>query len=260
MDLTQIRLHRRLNRLRHLVEDVGRFVDPTPLVGRSGEDLIQGSPEAESAVADRDLGRDGGPRRFTSTSNSRQLWALSRTRPGSRRAPSDPRASRRSARVCTRSAPPSASAGRRRRPRRRLSGEPRGPALPAGILVCPGRGQPGDDGRREVRGVTPQQGCQRFLEVAGRDAAQVQHRQQRIQAAGAPRPLRQERRGEPNPVLRPARAAISDASACEWQMSPTAGRCRWAASSAPPGSARRTCNRASQPTILPLARSRTAAK
>lgn len=43
--------------------------------------------------------------------------------------------------------------------------------LPAGILVRPGRGQPGDDGRREVRGVTTQQGCQRVLEVAGRDTA-----------------------------------------------------------------------------------------
>lgn len=44
-------------------------------------------------------------------------------------------------------------------------------ALPAGILVRPGRGQPGDDGRREVRGIPTQQGGQRVLEVAGRDAA-----------------------------------------------------------------------------------------
>ena len=62
-----------------LVQHVGGLVHPAALVTRAGIDLVERLPEAERAVADRDLGRDGSPRRFTSTSSSRQLWALSRT-------------------------------------------------------------------------------------------------------------------------------------------------------------------------------------
>ena len=46
---------------------------------RAGEDLVNGTPEAERAVADCDLVVMASPRRFTSTSSSRQLWALSQT-------------------------------------------------------------------------------------------------------------------------------------------------------------------------------------
>lgn len=45
-------LRARLRRLRHGVEDIGRFVNPAPLLAGSGEDLGQGLPEAQSSVAD----------------------------------------------------------------------------------------------------------------------------------------------------------------------------------------------------------------
>lgn len=60
---------------------------------------------------------------------------------------------------------------------------------------------------REIRSLA-QQGRQRLLEIAGRDAAQIQHRQQRIQAPGAPRPQRQDRRAEPDPLAIAGRPAV----------------------------------------------------
>lgn len=52
--------------------------------------------------------------------------------------------------------------------------------LPTLVLALSLGRQPGDDRRRQVRRVLAQQGRQRLLEIAGRDAAQIQHRQQRI--------------------------------------------------------------------------------
>ena len=60
---------------------------------------------------------------------------------------------------------------------------------------------------REIRSLA-QQGRQRLLEIAGRDAAQIQHRQQRIQAPGAPRPQRQVRQAEPEPLAGTGRSAV----------------------------------------------------
>ena len=70
--------------------------------------------------------------------------------------------------------------------------------------------QPSDHRGREVRRVLAQQGGERLLEVAGGDAAQVEHRQQRIQAAGAPRPARHERRAEADAFAIVAGAAVAD--------------------------------------------------
>jgi transposase-like protein len=47
-----------------------------------------------------------------------------------------------------------------------------------------------------ARSAFAEQGRERFLEVAGRDAAQIEDGQQSIQAAGPPRPVRQDRWGE----------------------------------------------------------------
>ena len=58
-DLADVGLHGALNGFRHLVEQVGGLVQPAPLVAGGGQDLVEGLPEAEGAVADRDLGRDG---------------------------------------------------------------------------------------------------------------------------------------------------------------------------------------------------------
>jgi len=80
--------------------------------------------------------------------------------------------------------------------------------LPTLILALPLGRQPRDHRRRQVRRVLAQQGRQRLLEIAGRDVAQVQHRQQRIQAPGAPRPQWQDRRVEPDPLAVTGRPAV----------------------------------------------------
>ncbi len=55
--LAKVRLHVRLHRLRHLVQDVGDLMHPATLMPGSGEDLVERLPEAHGAVADGDLRR-----------------------------------------------------------------------------------------------------------------------------------------------------------------------------------------------------------
>ena len=159
-------------------------------MGRAGEDLVQRPPEAESAVAVRDLGRDRQPAPLhVDEQLPPALGALAHTHlePDELLLALGRRPDQHEHAVCLLGHP-------------RLQIDAVSPdvgvaarqeiaALPAGVLIRPRRRKPGDDGRRQVQGVAPQQGCQRLLEVAGRDAAQVQDRQQRVQAAGAPRPL-----------------------------------------------------------------------
>ena len=82
------------------------------------------------------------------------------------------------------------------------------PPTPAGGL--PAAPQPGDHRRRQVRGVLAGESSGRLLEVAGRDAAQVQDRQQCLQARRPPCPARQDPGGEANPLLAPGRSAVAD--------------------------------------------------
>jgi len=58
-DLADVGLHGTLYGLRHLVEEIGSLVQPAPLVAGAGKDLVESLPEAEGAITDRDLGRDG---------------------------------------------------------------------------------------------------------------------------------------------------------------------------------------------------------
>src|ERR1700682_3078996 len=74
------------------------------------------------------------------------------------------------------------------------------PLLPMPVLALPLCRQTGNHRRRQVRCVLAQQRGQCLLEVPGRDATQIKHRQQRIQALRAPCPQRQNRRGEPDPL------------------------------------------------------------
>jgi len=60
--------------------------------------------------------------------------------------------------------------------------------------------QPGNHRWRQVRGLLAEQCGKRFLEVAHRHPAQVEDRQQRIQAPRPPRPARQDRRGEADTI------------------------------------------------------------
>src|ERR1700752_5420188 len=58
VNLSKIYLHIDLDPEGDLVEYVVGLVDPTPLVPRAGKDLIDGLPEAERAVANRQIRRD----------------------------------------------------------------------------------------------------------------------------------------------------------------------------------------------------------
>jgi hypothetical protein len=65
--------------------------------------------------------------------------------------------------------------------------------LPAITVRRPLLFQPADRRRRQVRRVLAEQRRKRLLEIAGRDAAQVENRQQGIEALRPPRPFRQDR-------------------------------------------------------------------
>jgi hypothetical protein len=74
-------------------------------------------------------------------------------------------------------------------------------ALPAVVVLLPARREARYHARRQVRRVRPEQRRQRLLEVAGGDAAQVEDRQQGIEALRPPRPPRQDVRGEADLLL-----------------------------------------------------------
>ena len=58
--------------------------------------------------------------------------------------------------------------------------------VPSGVLVGPDLLQPRDCRGRKTRCIRPEQGTERFGEVAGRDALEVEDRQHDLQAPGAP--------------------------------------------------------------------------
>ena len=80
-------------------------------------------------------------------------------------------------------------------------------ALPTVIVLLPPLGQARDHTRRQVRRICTQDRRERLPEVAGGNAAQVEHRQQGIEAARPPRPFRQDGGAEPHLLVsRPGRA------------------------------------------------------
>src|SRR5271166_3975057 len=81
--------------------------------------------------------------------------------------------------------------------------------LPPLILVFPLALEPGDHRRREVRRVLAEQGRENLLKIACRNPAQIEHRQERIEALRSSRPFRQDRRGEANALTRCRRGAIA---------------------------------------------------
>src|SRR6266567_613126 len=83
-------------------------------------------------------------------------------------------------------------------------------SLAALVLALPLGRQSGNHRWRQVWRVLAQECRQRLLEVARRDAPQVEYRQQRVQALRPPRPQRQDCRGEPNPLAGARRPAIPD--------------------------------------------------
>src|SRR5713101_5673346 len=64
------------------------------------------------------------------------------------------------------------------------------------VLVEPDILQPRNGRDRQARRILAEQGSKRLLEITGRNALQVKDRDQHLQAAGAPRIGRQDRRCE----------------------------------------------------------------
>src|SRR5207247_3333293 len=58
VNFTKVCLHVDLDREGNFVQHVGSLVNPTPLVPGTRKDLLDCFPEAERAVADREVGRD----------------------------------------------------------------------------------------------------------------------------------------------------------------------------------------------------------
>ena len=87
------------------------------------------------------------------------------------------------------------------------------PLLPA-IMLGPPLGRKASDHRgRKVRYILTQQRRQRFLEVARRDTAQVQRRQQGVEDARPPSPSRQDRLSEPDALAAFGSPTIPDLGA-----------------------------------------------
>ena len=176
-------------------------VNPTTLMSRRREDLLERLPEAERAIADRQLGCD---RQATGLQPDQQLpptlgtlsradleadqllLALGRSADDHQHA----LGLGLQARLQVDAIGPEIDIA----PGRQVA------LLPALVLGLPVAPQPGDHRRREVRGVLAEESGERFLEVAGRDPAQVQDRQQRVDAPAAPCPARQNPRREADPI------------------------------------------------------------
>ena len=80
--------------------------------------------------------------------------------------------------------------------------------LPSPIFVFPLALEPRDHRRREIGRVLAQQGRQRLLKIAGGNSAQVENRQQSVEALGSTSPFGQDRRREANAIAR-RRATIA---------------------------------------------------
>jgi hypothetical protein len=169
------------------VQHVGGLVNPTPLVPGDREGLLDCLPEAERAITDREVRRDLEPTlldvdeelapalRTFSNANleaDKLLLALRRGtdqhqhtlgvvfHPGLQIDPVRPH-------IHNIAAPRGRASARRRNP----------PATAPSA---------GDHGWRQVRRVLAQEGGERLLKVAGRDAAQIKDWQQRVEALGPP--------------------------------------------------------------------------
>ena len=81
---------------------------------------------------------------------------------------------------------------------------------PTLILFRPCRLQPDNSGGRKAWCVRPQQGRQRFAEVTGRDALEIQPRQQQLDRLGAPQIGRKDRRREADTTSASVRQAVAD--------------------------------------------------
>ena len=217
VDLAQVRLHGPLHGFRHLVEHVAGLVEPAALVPGARIDLVQRFPEAECAVADRDLRRDGktaplhldqqfAPALGALPDTHLEADELLATLRG--RADQDEHAlgvvfhpGLEVDAVC-----PDINIA----PGREVAG------LPADVLGLPLGRETRDHRGREVRGAAAEQGCEGVLEVTGRDPAQVENGQERVETPGPPCPFRQDGGREANPLGCARRASVPDLHPRHW--------------------------------------------
>ena len=202
-DFAQVFVRVGLHGLWKLVENVQRLVQPAALVTRRREGLVESFPEAERAIADGDFRCDrqaarlqideqflptlcalphAGPetdqlllalgRRANQHQHAFGLWLHPRLQIDTVRPHVNVAACRQIA------------------------------LLPPLILVFPLALEPGDHRRREVRRVLAEQGRENLLKIARRNPAQIESRQERVEALRSSRPFRQDRRGDPSQTTR----------------------------------------------------------
>ena len=186
-----------LRQFKTRIFDVGGLVHPTALFSGLGPDLADRLPEAERAIGDRDLGRN------------RQTPALQIEQQGAPVVSALARAVGEAEQLllALRRGADDDQDALRLVLQTRLQVDAVGPDVdvalgrqvalaPALVFVDPDLLQSRDGRGRQARSILAEQGGQRLLEVAGRDAFQIEDRDQRIEALRAPGVGRQDCRRE----------------------------------------------------------------
>jgi hypothetical protein len=203
INLPKVCLHVDLDREGDLVEHVGSLMDPTPPMPGAGKGFFDCLPEAERTIADREVGRDLEP---TSLDVDEEFTPALRALPHpgleadefllALGCGADQHQHAFGVLFHSRLQVDPVRPHVDVTPRRQVA------FLPGVVIGLPLRRQPRDHGWRQVRRVLAQQGAEGLLEVAGRHPAQVENRQQRVEALGPQCPLRQDRRGEAHFLIR----------------------------------------------------------
>src|SRR3954471_19540847 len=209
VDLAQVLLHIGLHRQCDFVQDICGFVHPAALMSRGGEDFVERLPEAERAVTNGYFRGDLQPTAFSL--DEQFVPALRALANANLEADEFLLAFRRCADQHQHAFAVVFHASLQEdavRPHVHVPARRQIALLPALVLPLPLRRQSADHRRRKIRRILAQKCPQRFLEVACRDAPQVEHRQKGVQALRAPCPQRQDRRREANPLAITAYRAI----------------------------------------------------
>src|SRR5271167_2178195 len=196
-DLLERPLGFRMLALRQLVQDVGGLMDPAALAAGLRPHLLDRLPEAERAVGDRELGRNRKPAPLQveeqfppglgalahAVNEADELLLALR-----RGADDDQQALGLvlQASLHVDAVGPEVDVA--------LGGEIA--SAPAYMLLRPGVLEPSDGRGREPAGLLAEQCDERFLEVAGGDALEIEDRDQHLEALRAARVGRQDRRGK----------------------------------------------------------------
>ena len=196
-DIMQGSFGGRLSRLRQLVQDIGCLVDPTALAAGVGKDLLQRLPEAQSAIADGELGTNREPAPAQACQQlTPALGALAHPRLEAHEfLASFRRGADEDQNALLLVLQPTLEIDAIGPHVDVASGRQVAPA-PALVLGLPLRLHAADHLRRQARGVLAEQRLQRLLEVPAGHATKVERRQNRIQRPRPPRETGQNGRRE----------------------------------------------------------------